>query len=211
MPHPTCPAGSPLLAHSSDVAVPARPPLPWPTPQYAAAPSGYGCVHPLRDVVAVPHQPHDTVWLQHTATMTLDELLAGKKRCVPPSRGVCCEPAQPKDQGLCCAAPRTCSRGCLPAGCVAQRCQPVCRFAASQMLCLCTLGASARLACFNPGLQRVCSCSQACTMDSMACPDPGPPPFDAQHVFLCGRRAAPRSRIQRACTSDPAQSHAGVE
>ncbi|KAL4449410.1 hypothetical protein ABPG77_007054 [Micractinium sp. CCAP 211/92] len=40
----------------------------------------YGCVHPLRDVVAVPHQPHDTVWLQHTATMTLDELLAGKKR-----------------------------------------------------------------------------------------------------------------------------------
>lgn len=46
----------------------------------AAPPAAYGCAHPQRDVVAVPHQPNDEFWLGPTLNMTLDELLAGKKR-----------------------------------------------------------------------------------------------------------------------------------
>ncbi|KAL4449411.1 hypothetical protein ABPG77_007055 [Micractinium sp. CCAP 211/92] len=40
----------------------------------------YGCAHPLRDVVAVPVEPRDAVWLQTTSRMSVDELMAGKKR-----------------------------------------------------------------------------------------------------------------------------------
>ncbi len=40
----------------------------------------HGCLHPLRDVVTVPHWPPDASWTFNTANMTLDELVAGKNK-----------------------------------------------------------------------------------------------------------------------------------
>lgn len=65
-------AERPVWAHRP----PAAPLLPRP----ALLPPGYGCAHPLRDVVAVPVEPRDAVWLQTTGRMSVDKLMAEKKR-----------------------------------------------------------------------------------------------------------------------------------
>ena len=41
----------------------------------------YGCIHPLRDVIAVPHQAKDDTFVDAIAGMSVDDLLRNKSRC----------------------------------------------------------------------------------------------------------------------------------
>lgn len=40
----------------------------------------YGCHHPLRDVVATPHDDGKGGWLQRTLAMTADQIVAKKEK-----------------------------------------------------------------------------------------------------------------------------------
>ncbi|KAL4421569.1 hypothetical protein ABPG75_010860 [Micractinium tetrahymenae] len=48
----------------------------------------YGCTHPLRDVVTPPHDLYASQWLQQSLKLTLDEMLALKKRMLFFSGGI---------------------------------------------------------------------------------------------------------------------------